>query len=185
MKDRERYSQSQLVGQSRDQTNLGLLGTTGGLLSLLLVLAGGNGGLTGSSTDLGLLVSLGSDGSKVGTDDTTLVLHVAARTLLGDLLRDSLLVHATEDNGPGKLTGVLALEEEGLGLGGDETERLKVMISLADDVQRCSIWRGVSSRTERVGMGMENDQHESLVQNVVYAPWSQDERKASRYRGRS
>jgi hypothetical protein len=33
-------------------------------------------------------------------------------------------VHAAEENGPGDLTGVLALQEEGLGLTVDETEGL-------------------------------------------------------------
>lgn len=44
--------------------------------------------------------------------------------LLGDLLGDSLLVHTTVHDSPGDLSGVLPLEEEGLGLGVDEPEDL-------------------------------------------------------------
>lgn len=105
-------------------THLGLLSLLLGILLLLLVLAIAESGGTGSSTDLGLLVALGTDGLPGGTDDSTLVLDGAAVTLLGNLLGDTLLVHATEENGPGDLAGVLALKEKGLGLTVDETERL-------------------------------------------------------------
>lgn len=44
--------------------------------------------------------------------------------LLGNLLSHSLLVHTTVDNSPGDLSGVLPLEEEGLGLRVDEPEDL-------------------------------------------------------------
>lgn len=57
---------------------------------------------------------------------THLNLHVLPAALLGDLLSDTLLVHATVDLGPGNLAGVLALEEEGLGLGAREAEGLNV-----------------------------------------------------------
>lgn len=100
----------------------------GGLLLLLLGLGLGDGGLAGSGTDLGLSGTLGHDGSKVGTDDTTLNLDVLPGALLGDLLCDALLVHATVNLGPGDLAGVLALEEEGLGLGSGEAEGLKLVM---------------------------------------------------------
>jgi hypothetical protein len=54
------------------------------------------------------------------------VLHDAAGALLGDLLRDTLAVLATEENSPCDAAGVLALEEEGLGLAVLETEDLGV-----------------------------------------------------------
>lgn len=96
----------------------------GGLLLLLLGLGLGDRSLAGSGTDLGLSGALGHDGGKVGTDNTTLDLHVLPGALLGDLLCDALLVHATVDLGPGDLAGVLALEEERLGLGAGEAEGL-------------------------------------------------------------
>jgi hypothetical protein len=71
--------------------------------------------------DLRLLVPLRQDGGEVSTDDTTLVLDRLATPLLGQLLRHSLLVHSAEDNGPGDLPGVLALEEERLLLGRNES----------------------------------------------------------------
>lgn len=72
------------------------------------------------SADLGLLVSLGEDGRKIGTDNATLVLDRLLGALLGNLLGDTLLVHAAVDDSPGDLAGVLALEEEGLLLRGNE-----------------------------------------------------------------
>jgi hypothetical protein len=53
------------------------------------------------------------------------MLDGTASALLGDFLRDSLLVHAAEENSPGDLARVLALQEERLSLAVDETERLK------------------------------------------------------------
>jgi hypothetical protein len=102
---------------------LGLLGLLGGISSLLLLLSVTEGSSAGSGTDLGLLVALGADGLPGSTDDGTLVLDGAAGALLGNLLRDTLLVHAAEKDGPGDLTGVLALQEQRLGLAIDETER--------------------------------------------------------------
>lgn len=107
------------VGLGDTSRSLGRLG--GRLLLLLLVLSGRQGSVTLGLTDLGLLVPLGQDRRDVGTDDTTLGLDSLARTLLGNFLRDSLLVDATVDGGPGDLARVLALEEEGLLLRGDET----------------------------------------------------------------
>lgn len=93
-------------------------------LGLLLLLALGKSLLAGSSSHLGLLVSAGGDGLERGTDDSSLVLNSLARALLGNLLGDTLLVHATVEDGPGKLTGVLALEEERLALARVEAEDL-------------------------------------------------------------
>jgi hypothetical protein len=53
-----------------------------------------------------------------------LVLDGLPAPLLGNLLSHSLLVHTTVDNSPGDLSGVLPLEEEGLGLRVDEPEDL-------------------------------------------------------------
>lgn len=107
------------VNHGKRETDLGL----GGLL-LLSVLGLGDGGLASGVSDLGLLVLLGEDGGKVGTDDSTLrtrtsersgrlmtskegrkgratdlVLDGLPRALLGDLLSNTLLVHASVDLG--------------------------------------------------------------------------------------
>jgi hypothetical protein len=111
-------------------TNLGLL-----LLRFLLLLLGlrlGDGGLTGSCAVRGGLVAAGGNGGEIGTNDTTLVLHGTAGTLLGDLLRDALLVHATVDLRPGDLTRVLALEEEGGILRRGEAEDLSSIAIVRD-----------------------------------------------------
>lgn len=103
---------------------LDLVGLANLGLGLLVLLALGDGGLAGGSTDLGLLVSAGVDLVERSTDDTTLVLDGLARTLLGNLLGDTLLVKTAVDNSPGNLTGVLALQEEGLVLGAHKAEDL-------------------------------------------------------------
>ena len=103
-------------------THLGLLLLL--LLGLLLSLRLGNGRRPLCKTGLCGLVPPCLDGGKVGTDDTTLVLHSLARPLLGNLLRNTLLVHATVDLSPGDLARVFALEEERLILGGGEAEDL-------------------------------------------------------------
>ena len=90
-------------------THLGLLLLV--LLGLLLSLCLMDSGSSCRQTLLCCLVSPGGNGSKVGTDDTTLVLHGLARPLLGNLLRDTLLVHATVCLSPGDLARVLALQE--------------------------------------------------------------------------
>lgn len=96
------------------------------LLPLLLVVLGLGKSLSLSSgTDLGLLVPTSGNAVEGGTDDGTLVLDGAARTLLGSLLADALLVHAAGEDRPGDLARVLALEEEGLALRRDEAEGLR------------------------------------------------------------
>lgn len=103
------------------ETRLGLLR----LLLLLLCLSLGDGGQPRLGTGLSSLVPLGGDGGKVSADNTTLVLHGLARALLGNLLCDTLLVHATVELCPGDLARVLALEEKRLILRGGEAEDLK------------------------------------------------------------
>lgn len=113
-----------------------------GLLLLALLDGGGTGGLAGLGADGALLL----DHVKGETNDGTLGLDGAAGALLGDLLwwgsaidarrgrlirwltdlRDTLLVLATEQNSPGDPAGVLALEEQRLGLSVEETEDLGV-----------------------------------------------------------
>jgi hypothetical protein len=112
------------------------LGGGGGALGLLVLLAGGSGGLL----LLGLLdglragsgASLRSHGAALlddierSTNDGTLGLDGAAGALLGNFLRNTLAVLATEENGPCNATGVLALEEQRLGLAVLEAEDLGV-----------------------------------------------------------
>lgn len=116
---------SRNLGTSTTSTDrLDLVGLADLSLGLLLLLALGDGGLAGGSTNLGLLVAAGVDLVERSTDDTTLVLDGLARALLGDLLGHTLLAKTTVSNGPGDLTGVLALQEEGLILGADKAEDL-------------------------------------------------------------
>jgi len=65
-------------------------------------------GLTGLGTH-GTLLLNHIEGD---TDDGALGLDCAASTLLGNFLRDTLLVHAPEKDGPGDPAGVLALEKQ-------------------------------------------------------------------------
>ena len=95
------------------QTHLGLLLLVLLRLLLRLGLLEGRGPL--QSTDSRGLVPPRSDSGEVGTDNTTLVLHGAAGALLGNLLRDTLLVHAAVYLSPGDFARVLALQEKRLG----------------------------------------------------------------------
>lgn len=113
-----------LLGDLRGLRTSGLGSGLLGLLLPLLLLSLGDSGLSGSISDLGLGSSLGDDRSKVGTDDTSSVLDVLPASLLGDFLRETLLVHSSVDDGPRDLSGVLALQEQGLGLGVEESEDL-------------------------------------------------------------
>ena len=119
------------------------------LLSLLLRLGLLDGGGSLLGTDSSSLVPPRRNGSEVSTDDTTLVLHGTAGTLLGNLLRDTLLVHATVHLGPGDLTGVLALEEKRLILGVGETEDLGSDMRRRDGNGRQSVRTLLSPRTKR------------------------------------
>lgn len=94
------------------------------LLGLLLRLGLLDGRLPLGCADLRGLVPASSNGSEVGTNDSALVLDGLARPLLGNLLRDTLLVHAPVNYCPGDLARVLALQEERLGLRGREPEDL-------------------------------------------------------------
>lgn len=104
-----------------DRTNLGLLR----LLSLLVVLSLGDSRLPRLETSSSGLVPLGGDRGQVGSSDGTGVLDGLPRPLLGDLLGDTLLVVSAVELGPGDLTRVLALKEEGCAFGGGESEDLR------------------------------------------------------------
>jgi len=102
---------------------LSLLSSLGGLLLLLVLL---DGLLAGGAAGLGALGTLLLDHVQGSTNDGTLGLDGAARALLGDLLRDTLAVLATVQNGPRNAAGVLALEEKRLRLAVLEAEDLAV-----------------------------------------------------------
>jgi hypothetical protein len=70
------------------------------------------------------LIPLRSNSRKISTDDSTLVLHSSTRALLGNLLCDTLLVHATVHLCPGDLAGIFTLEEQGGIFGVGEAEYL-------------------------------------------------------------
>ena len=46
---------------------------------------------------------------KIGTDDSTLMLDGLARTFLGNLFSDTLLMHFAINCGPGDLSGIFTL----------------------------------------------------------------------------
>lgn len=71
-----------------------------GLLVLLLSLCFLDSSGPLSIPDLAGLIPLGGDGSKISTDDTTLVLHGLPRALFGNLLCDTLLVQSSVWDGP-------------------------------------------------------------------------------------
>ena len=73
----------------------------------------------------GGLVAAGGDGREVRADDAALVLHGLARALLGDLLCDTLLVHAAVHDCPRDLARVLALQEERRIFRAGEAEHLR------------------------------------------------------------
>lgn len=135
------------LGTSTTGTDrLGLVGLAGLSLGLLVLLALGDSGLAGGSTNLGLLVAAGVDLLERSTNDTTLVLDGLARALLGDLLSNSLLVESSVNDGPGDLTGVLALQEERLVLGADKAEDL-LMVNARDRQSRSETVRALHMST--------------------------------------
>jgi len=105
---------------------LGLLRLLGGGSLGLLLLALLDSGLAGGSTGLGPHGPLLLDDIEGSTNDGTLGLDGATSALLGGLLSDTLAVLSAEKDGPRNAAGVLALEEEGLGLSALEAEDLAV-----------------------------------------------------------
>lgn len=76
------------------------------------------------------LVTLRKDARQVGTNNSPLVLNSLSASLLGDFLCNTLTVHTTVHNSPRDLSGVLALKEKGLLLGGDEANLKGVRIEI-------------------------------------------------------
>lgn len=140
------------------------LGGTGGLVGLLLKLLGlgsllglGNSLLSGGLSLSRLLVSLLLDELQRSTDDRSLVLDGLSASLLGGLLRDTLLVVSSVQNGPRDSSWVLSLVEQRRGLGGLESENLGV----ASDEEGTSTWVNL-----RTGEGVDFDLHCADVSNL-------------------
>jgi len=95
-----------------------------GSSSLLLALL--DSSLTGGGTGFWSLTATLLDHIEGGTDNSTLRLDGTAGSLLGNFLRDTLLVLSAEQDSPGNSAGVLALEEEGFGLSILEAEDLGI-----------------------------------------------------------
>lgn len=121
------------------------------LLGLLLGLRLLNSSSSRRKTLRRALVSSCGNGGKVSTNDSTLVLDGLPRPLLGNLLRDTLLVHAAVHYRPSDLTGVLALQEKRFILGGREPEDLKWEVLISRMITRNvhSLRTLLSPRTKR------------------------------------
>lgn len=106
------------------------LSELGSLLGLLQSL------LSGSLSLSRLLVSLLLDLLQRSTDNGSLVLDGSSGSLLGGLLRDTLLVVSSVQDGPSNSSWVLSLVEQRGRLGGLESENLGV----TSDEQGTSTW---------------------------------------------
>lgn len=115
----------ELVGGTGGGT-LGLLGLSGGLVSLLGLLVLVQLDVSGGLSVSGLLSSSLLDQFKGSTNNSSLVLDGLSASLLGGLLRDTLLVVSSVQDGPRESSGVLSLLEERSGLGRLESEDLRV-----------------------------------------------------------
>lgn len=104
----------------------GSLSTALGLVGLLPVLDLLEGGVALGATEFRLLGGLLLDVVEAQPDDGALGLGRSRPALLEVGLREPLLVQAAPGLGPDELGGLLALEGEGLGLGGSEEDGLSV-----------------------------------------------------------
>lgn len=105
--------------------SLNLLSASLSLLSALLLLGSLDLSGTGSLADGSGLLALGNDLLPSGTNDGALNLDGLASALLGDLFGGSLLVEATEEDGPVELARVLLLEEVRLAFAVQQAEALQ------------------------------------------------------------
>lgn len=104
--------------------SLDLLRASLSLLSALLLLGSLDLSGTSSLADGRGLLALGNDLLPSGTNDGALNLDGLASALLGDLFGGSLLVEATEEDGPVELARVLLLEEVRLAFAVQQAEAL-------------------------------------------------------------
>lgn len=105
--------------------SLNLLSASLSLLSALLVLGSLDLSGTSSLADGSGLLALSDDLLPSGTNDGALDLDGLAGALLGDLFGGSLLVEATEEDGPVELARVLLLEEVRLAFAVQQAEALQ------------------------------------------------------------
>lgn len=124
------------------------LSELGGFLSLLQSLL--SGGLSLSWLLVSLLLNL----LQRSTDDWSLVLDSSSGSLLGGLLRDTLLVVSSVQDGPSNSSWVLSLVEQRGRLRGLESENLGV----TSDKQGTSTWVNLSTRE-----GVDFDLHFSSL----------------------
>lgn len=138
------------VALGTGSTGLGNLGLSLGLLQLGSLLGLGDS-LFSRGLSLGrLLVSLLLDLVQRSTDNRSLVLDGLSGSLSGSLLRDTLLVVSSVQDGPGHSSGVLSLVEQRRRLGRLESEHLGV----TSDEQGTSTWVDL-----RTGEGVDFDLH--------------------------
>ena len=104
------------------------------LFGLLLLLCLSDSCKACLGTRLRCLIPPCSNRSKVGANNTALMLHGASRAFLCDLLRDTLPVHPSVNLCPCNLTGIFALQEKGFIFGNGEAENLENARELS--------WRG-------------------------------------------
>lgn len=111
-----------------------------------------------------LLVSLLLDLLQRSTDNRSLMLDSSSGSLLGGLLRDTLLVVSSVQDGPSNSSWVLSLVEQRSRLRGLESENLRV----TSDEQGTSTW--VNLRTRE---GVDFDLHfSSLLVTSLYCAFA-------------
>lgn len=131
-------------------SEVGLLGLSLSLLGLGSFLGSSQSLLSGGLSLSWLLVSLFLDEVQRSTDNWSLVLDGSSGSLLRGLLRDTLLVVSSVQDGPRNSSWVLSLLEQRSGLGGLESEDLGV----TSDKQGTSTWVNL-----RTGEGVDFDLH--------------------------
>lgn len=138
------------LGSGTGSSKRSLLSLSLSLLGLSSLLGKSQSLLSGSLSLSWLLVSLFLDEFQRSTDNWSLVLDGSSGSLLRGLLRDTLLVVSSVQDGPRNSSWVLSLLEQRSGLGGLESEDLGV----TSDKQGTSTWVNL-----RTGEGVDFDLH--------------------------
>lgn len=138
------------LGGGAGSSKLGLFSLSLSLLGLGSFLGQSQSLLSGGLSLSWLLVSLLLDELQRSTNNWSLVLDGSSSSLLGGLLRDTLLVVSSVQDGPRNSSWVLSLVEQRSGLGGLESEDLGV----TSDKQGTSTWVNL-----RTGEGVDFDLH--------------------------
>lgn len=138
------------LGGGTGSSKSSLLSLSLSLLGLSSLLGKSQSLLSGGLSLSWLLVSLFLDEFQRSTDNWSLVLDGSSGSLLSGLLRDTLLVVSSVQDGPRNSSWVLSLLEQRSGLGGLESEDLGV----TSDKQGTSTWVNL-----RTGEGVDFDLH--------------------------